>query len=152
MASPIRQVQVTDGAGNAAGTGTVTSPTVTAQAPYPVGSTPLSASSGNKANVSAAATLTGTATTTVYIAGFQCTASGATTGLPVSVTVVGLLGGTATFTFVFPAGVLVPAYPLDIEFTPPLPASAVNVPIVVTLPASGSGGTNATCNAQGYYL
>lgn len=152
MPSGIRDVRIVDTNGNAAGTGTTTSPTVTAQAPYPSGSTILTSASGNKANANAVATLTPSATTTAYISGFQCTASGATTGLPVNVTVVGLLGGTATYTFTFPAGVLVSAYPLDVSFVPPLPASAINTAIVVTLPASGTGGTNAACAAQGYQL
>jgi hypothetical protein len=42
--------------------------------------TPLIAGSGNVANASAAATLTGISTTTVYIAGFEVTGSGATAG------------------------------------------------------------------------
>lgn len=118
----------------------------------PAGAVPLTNSSGNKANASAAATLTGTATTTVYITGFQITASGATTGLPVIVTVVGVLGGTMSYIFTFPAGVLVTATPLIIPFPDPIPASAVNTAIVVTCPASGAGGTNAAVSAQGYYL
>lgn len=118
----------------------------------PVGAVALTASSGNKANASAAATLTGTSTTTVYITGFEMTASGATAALVVSPTVVGLLGGTATYTFVYPAGATAQATPLIVEFPVPIPASAVNTAIVVTLPASGAGGTNATVVAHGFYV
>lgn len=117
----------------------------------PAGAVALGSSSGNKANASAAATLTPSSTTTAYITGFQVTASGATSGLPVTVTVAGLLGGTQSFTFVFPAGVLVGAQPLLVTFPNPLPASAINTAIVVTCPASGAGGTNAAVSAQGYY-
>lgn len=113
--------------------------------------TPLIAGSGNVANGSVAATLTGTATTTVYISGFEMTASGATAGLPVTCTVAGLLGGTRSYTFVYPAGVLVAALPLVVAYNPPLPASAVNTAIVATCPASGAGGTNATMVAHGFY-
>jgi len=60
---------------------------------------PLIAGSGNVAAASAVATLTGTASTTVYIAGFEVTGSGATAGLPVTVTVAGLLGGTRHYTY-----------------------------------------------------
>ncbi len=119
---------------------------------YPYGSTPLSAGSANVANASGVATLTGTATTTVYITGFQVTGTGATSGLPVTVTVAGLLGGTRSFTYAFAAGALVANTPLIVRFSPPLPASAVNTAIVVTCPASGTGGTNNTVNAQGFYL
>lgn len=116
------------------------------------GVTPLIAGSGNKANASAAATLTGTSTTTVYISGFEVTGSGATAALPVTVTVAGLLGGTQSYTYGFAAGVLVGNLPLVVDFDPPLPAAAINTAIVVTCPASGSGGTNNTVVAHGFYL
>lgn len=120
-------------------------------APYQTSQTPLVNASGNKANAAAAATLTGTASTTVYLAGFECTATGATTGLGVTVTVTGVLGGTLSYTFAFPAGVLVEANDLIVAFNPPLPASAVNTPIVVSMPAGGTGNTNATTVAHGFF-
>lgn len=113
--------------------------------------TPLIAGSGNIANNTAAATLTGTSTTKVYISGFEVTGSGATAGLPVTVTVAGLLGGTRSYTYTFAVGVLVGNAPLIVTYDPPLPASAVNTAIVVTCPASGSGGTNNTVVAHGFY-
>lgn len=118
----------------------------------PYGATALIAGSGNVANASAAATLTGTATTTVYISGFEITGAGATAGLPVTVTVAGLLGGTRSYTYTYAAGVLVANQPLVVTYFPPLPASAVNTAIVVTCPASGAGGTNNTVVAHGFYL
>jgi hypothetical protein len=120
-------------------------------APYQINQIPLAAGSGNVANASAAATLTGTATTTVYISGFEVTGAGATVGLPVTVTVAGLLGGTRSYTYTFTAGALLPNTPLVVSFVPPLPASAANTPVVVTCPASGTGGTNNTVVAHGYY-
>jgi hypothetical protein len=119
---------------------------------YPTGSTPLSAGSANVANASGVATLTGTATTTVYITGFQVTGAGATAGAAVTVTVAGLLGGTRSFTYTFATGAAVTNQPLLVQFLVPLPASAVNTAIVVTCPASGAGGTNNTVNAQGFYV
>lgn len=118
---------------------------------YPAQARPLIAASGNKANASAAATLTPTALTTAFITGFEVTGSGATAGLPVTVTVAGLLGGTASYTYTFAVGVLVPNQPLVVQFAPALPASAVNTAIVVTCPASGAGGTNNAVVAHGYY-
>lgn len=134
------------------GDGTVAEVVSAAQTPYPVGGAPLIADSGNKANASAAATLTPGATQTAYIAGFEITGSGATAGLPVTVTVAGLLGGTRSYTYSFAAGALVGNLPLVVDFMPPLPASAINTPIVVTCPASGAGGTNNTVVAHGYAL
>jgi hypothetical protein len=119
--------------------------------PYIEGSTALIAGSGNVANASAAATLTGTATTTVYISGFEVTGAGATAASVATVTVAGLLGGTRHYTYTFPAGATVACTPLLVRFDPPLPASAVNTAIVVTCPASGAGGTNNTVVAHGFY-
>ena len=109
---------------------------------YP-NTTPLIAGSGNVANASAVATLTPSTTTTAYISGFEVTGSGATAGLPVTVTVAGLLGGTRSYTYTFVAGVLVGNTPLIIAYDPPLPASAINTAIVVTCPASGAGGSSS---------
>lgn len=116
------------------------------------GSTPLSASSGAVAAAEAAATLTGAAAKTTYITGFQVTGSGATAALPVSVTVTGLLGGTATYAYTAVAGATLANQPLIVSFNPPLPASAVNTNIVVTCPTLGAGNTKNTVNAQGYLL
>lgn len=129
----------------------VASPLVVADRRYPSGSVPLIAGSGNVANASAAATLTPTATTTAYIAGFQVTGAGATTGLPVVVTVAGLLGGTRSYIYTAAGGALLPNDPLMVAFDPPLPASAVNTAIVVTCPALGAGNTNNAVVAHGYY-
>lgn len=126
--------------------------------PYPWSSTagttatPITATSGNVANASAVATLAGVSAKTTYITGFIITAAGATTGLAVNVTLAGVITGTMTFTFVAPAGVLVAAVPLVVTFDTPIPASAVNTAIVLTLPALGAGNTNASANAFGYQL
>lgn len=117
---------------------------------YP-NTTPLIAGSGNVANASAVATLTGSSSTKVYLSGFEVTGSGATAALPVTVTVAGLLGGTRSYTYNFASGALVGNTPLIVAFDPPLPASAVNVDIVVTCPASGAGGTNNTVVAHGFH-
>jgi len=121
-------------------------------AAYPSGATPLSAGSGNVANASAVATLTPASGKTAYITGFQISGAGATVALPVSVTVVGLLGGTRTFTYTAIAGALLANTPLLVNFPYPIPASAVDTNIVVTCPALGAGNTNNTVNAQGFYL
>jgi hypothetical protein len=114
-------------------------------APIPVTS---SASNGNTSN---AATLAALATRTTYLTGFECTASGSTVGLDVNVTVTGTISGTLNYTFNFPAGALVGATPLVVEFSTPIPSSAVNTAIVVTLPAGGAGNTNASVTAHGFY-
>lgn len=117
---------------------------------YPSGSTVLQASSGNVANAAAVATLSSATGKTAYISGYIVTAGGATAAALVTGTITGLLGGTRSFTFAAPAGVALGATPLTVVFNPPLPASAAATDIVVTLPALGSGNTNATVSAQGY--
>lgn len=125
---------------------------VSMQNDYPSGYTALSASSGNVANSSAAATLAGTVGKTTYISGFSVTGGGATAASLISVTVAGLLGGTKTYTFAVPAGATTGCTPLVVEFSKPIPASATNTAIVVTAPAFGAGNTNATVNAHGYNM
>lgn len=128
---------------------------MTATQQYPVAPAVNAASfvtnaSGNKANASAAATLAKEAGKMLWITGFVLTGSGATTGVCVNATLTGVASGTMTFSFVFPAGVLVQATPLVVNFSPPLPAADDDTSIVLTLPASGAGGTNASATAFGY--
>lgn len=115
------------------------------------GAVVLTATSANLVNAQGTATLAGAANKFTYITGFQCTASGATAGLAVTVTVTGITT-PLNFTFTYPAGIAVPANPLIVNFPQPIPSSAQNTAIVVTLPASGAGGTNATVSAYGYQL
>jgi hypothetical protein len=114
------------------------------------GATAKNACSGNVANATATATLASVTGKTNYITGLQVTATGATGALVVNVTVTGVVGGPLTYTFSFPAGATVSATPLTVVFNPPLPASGTGVAIVVSLPASGTGGTNASVCVQGY--
>lgn len=118
----------------------------------PNGATNVTGASGNVANASAAATLPGVAAKTTYITGFQITAGGATVGGLVTVTVTGVITGTLSYTFEAPTGATIGATPLIVTFPTPIPASAVNTAIVVTLPALGAGNTNATVVAQGYSI
>lgn len=118
----------------------------------PPGATAVNGASGNVAAASAAASLPAVASKTNYVTGFQITAAGATAASVVSVTLTGLISGTATYTFVAPAGVTAQATPLIVSFPAPIPASAVNTAITVTCPSLGSGNTNATANIQGYVI
>ena len=117
-----------------------------------LGGVPSSFSSGNVANAAATATIAAVALKTAFITGFEITGAGATAGSVVVATVTGLLGGTASYIVSVPAGVAVGVTPLQVVFSPPLPASAVNTAIVVSLPALGAGNTNAAAVAHGYYV
>jgi hypothetical protein len=96
------------------------------------------------------ATLAAVASVTTYITGFEVTGLGATTALGITVAVTGTLGGTLSYILAVPAGVLVGATPLIVEFSRPIPASAVNTAIVVTVPSFGAGNTLAAVVAHGF--
>lgn len=119
---------------------------------YPLGAKPLVASSGAVGAATAAATLTPDADKQAFLSGFEVTGAGATTALPVSVTVTGIAGGTLTYSYTAVAGVLLANTPLQVSFVPAIPASAINTAIVVSCPTLGAGNTKNTCNAHGYQL
>jgi hypothetical protein len=117
------------------------------------------AAGGTQADVDASAanaaaannvTLPGVAGQTTFITGFEITGAGATAGSVIVVTVTGILGGTKTYQLVIPTGAGVGIVPLQVEFSRPIPASAVNTAIVVNVPSFGAGNTNAAATAHGF--
>lgn len=117
---------------------------------YVAGSTPITASSGNVAASAATATLAGAAGLTTYITGFEFTSSGATAASVVTITITGTISGTLHYTYAVAAGATLSNQPLVVQFSPAIPASAVNTSIVVSAPSLGAGNTNATMVAHGY--
>lgn len=117
---------------------------------YPTASTPITASSGNVAAAVATATLAGAASLTTYITGFEFTSSGSTAAAVVTITITGTVTGTLHYTYTSVAGATLSNQPLLVQFSPPIPASAVNTSIVVSCPSLGTGNTNATMVAHGY--
>lgn len=112
----------------------------------------ITGASGNIAAAIATATLAAVAGKTTYITGFAVTGAGATAGLPVIVTVTGTITGTLSFIAVAAVGVLVANTPLIVNFPTPIPASAVNTAIAVTVPSLGPGNTHSTVVAYGYHI
>ena len=119
---------------------------------YPVGATAITASSANVANSSAVATLAGVSAKTTFICGLNISSAGSTAPAVVTPTVTGTITGTLNFTYTTATGATIGNPPYLVNFSPCVPASAVNTAIVVTLPALGAGNTNATVNASGYQL
>lgn len=117
---------------------------------YPNGAIPINGKSAVVANAAAVATLDSDAGRTTYITGFEVTGGGATSGLLVDVTVAGLIGGTITYVYAAAVGALVANTPLLVNFSPPLPASAPDTDIVVTVPALGAGNTKCAVVAHGF--
>jgi hypothetical protein len=106
-----------------------------------------SATTANTANV---ATLAAAAAKFTWIAGFSCTAGGATAGSLVTITVAGTITGSLTYTWGIPTGATLAATPFTLEFAKPIQSSAVNTAITVTAGAAGAGNTVQQCNAHGY--
>lgn len=117
---------------------------------FPAGATPITSSSGNVAAAAATATLAGAASLTTYITGFEFTSAGSTAAAVVTITITGTISGTLHYTYSSVAGATLANQPLVIQFSPPIPASAVNTSIVVSCPSLGTGNTNATMVAHGY--
>jgi hypothetical protein len=100
-----------------------------------------------------AATLNGVSGQYTYLEGFDITGSGATAATVVEVSTTGL---TNNLKFEVPvaAGVNapfianVPVY--SVRFPTPIPSSATNTNITVTLPSFGSGNTNASITVYGF--
>lgn len=108
------------------------------------------ASAQSTGNASAAASLSAKPGLTNYLTGFEITSGGATAAALALVTIVGLLGGTLTYVLGVVAGVAAANAPLLVTFNPPLPASAVNTAITLTVPALGSGNTQAAIVMHGF--
>lgn len=120
-------------------------------APYPESATPVAASSGNMPNAVAVATLPAAANKLTYISGFQCTSTGSDVVLGVTITVVGVVGGQLDYAF-NTGDNKVAGDQMIVPYSMPMPANAVNTPIVVSMPANGLGNTHASCTAQGFQL
>lgn len=113
---------------------------------------PAHNSSGNVANASAVATLAGVTSLLTHVTGFEITGGGATAASLVVAVLSGTTGGSLSFVVPVPAGVTAGLAPITIKFPEPIPASAVNTSIVLTLPALGAGNTAAAVTLHGYRI
>ncbi len=116
---------------------------------YPTGATPLTACAIGTTGA-LAATLAKEALKTVYCTGFEVTGLGATGAALLTVTLVGVLGGTLTYYVAVPAGATLQMTPLVVEFPVPIPASDVNTDIVLNVSAPGTGCPAMSAVAHGY--
>jgi hypothetical protein len=116
--------------------------------PYPIGSTPYTASATGT-TAATAATLAGAASVTTYICGFSIRAN-ATAAATGNAVVSGTISGSLNFTQ-WTAPLASGLGVTEMIFSPCVPASAANTSIVVTSAAPGSGGT-VSVSAWGYKL
>src|SRR5271170_5466211 len=109
---------------------------------YPKGAVAIGGN-GTGSTGAVVGTLTPAATDTAYICGFNVSALGTLTVGPI--TVAGLLGGSQVYQLVATAG----GVTLEIQFSPCIPASAINTPITTTTTADASA-TAVDVNSWGY--
>ena len=119
------------------------------QSMQPAGATSKSASSGNVANATAAASLGAVASRTNSCSSISLDIGGATAGSIVLATLTGVIGGPLTFPIAVPTGATL-VQQFSRTFSPPLQATAANVAIALSCPAAGLGSTNAAANITGY--
>lgn len=129
----------------------------TAYSPQPwdvskVAGAPSRFPSANSANSIAATSIPAVAGMTAVVTGIEVWGGGATVALLVDVTLAGLASGAQAFPFATPAGALLAAAPMILNFDTPLLASAPNTAITLTLPALGVGNTRAAVVLKGYYV
>ena len=110
---------------------------------YPVGSTPI-LGVGTGTTGAVVGTLTGAATQTTYICGFDVSAIGGTATLG-PIVIAGLLGGSFTYQLASTTTCVT----LNRTFTPCIPSSAVNTNITVTTTADASASA-VDVNSWGY--
>jgi hypothetical protein len=121
--------------------------------PIPTGATPVTAASGNVAASAATISLPAVSGRTNYVSGFSVTGLGATGAATLQITLGSLIGSvTQTYIYEVPAGATTAAPTLIVTFAPPLPASAANTAITLTVPSFGSGNTNASANIWGFLI
>ena len=120
--------------------------------PLPAGATEITGSSGVVSAAAAVATLTSASARLAYLTSVSVAGLGATAAVMATITITGLLGGTINFGYPVPAGVGVAGQPMSMSFVPPLPASAVNTNIVVTVGSFGTGNVGASCMATGFMI
>lgn len=138
-------------------TGSLTWCPAGSQYPYPTSSVQAPANSTNvlagaspsTGNTQDTVTLTPSSTTTAWICGFTATIGGNTAGQRNVITVSGVLGGTQSYVVAVQIGSNLTTTQQQV-FSPCIPATAVNTPIVVTSPSAGAGNGNQALVAWGY--
>jgi hypothetical protein len=94
-------------------------------------------------------TLNSAAGVTLYLSGILVTGLGATAAAQITVAITGL-ASALTLYYPVPAGATVSGPVLFVPFSSPLPASAANTNIVVTVASFGAGNTAAGASAWGF--
>ena len=102
-----------------------------------------------QADATATAALPAVALKRNYLAGFAISGSGATVAAVVRATITGI-GVTWGIDVPVPAGILLGITPIIVALPNPIPASAVNTAITLTVPAFGAGNADVSVAIWGY--
>ena len=127
---------------------------VTVGTRYPAGATALSASAVT-ANVEANPTFPAVAGKTNYISGLSITGGGATAAALITANLQGIINNgiaNASWILAVPAGVTLGIEPIVVTFDPPLPATAANLLVGLTVPAFGAGNTKVAAAIWGFVV
>ena len=95
-------------------------------------------------------TIAAVAGRTGFCTGFSVDGLGATAASVIEVTLAGLVGGTKRYKLSIPAGATTAISRLVVEFSRPIPATAVNTAIVLTVPSFGAGNTSVVAEVHGF--
>lgn len=123
---------------------------------YPSNSVPLIAASANTPAGIITLTFAARVGWRNYLQHITCTGGGATAGSNIVAAITGLdVDGVATqpsFILSPPTGATVGMPRFDVAYDPPLPATAANTAIVLTVPSFGAGNTHAMCSMTGFQI
>jgi hypothetical protein len=121
---------------------------------FPPGATGLTQTYVSQSSAVAAGgnsnTLPATAGKITYCTGFTVTGGGATGASNIAVTLTQTASNNLNYVIVVPAGATTSITPLVVTFNPPVPASAPNTGIILTVPSFGAGNTNAAAEIHGF--
>jgi hypothetical protein len=105
---------------------------------------------GNAANATVAFSFTAVAGKTNYVTSLLLCCGGATAGSIIDITLVGVSGSTVHIPYPVPTGATVANLPVQLNFNPPLAATAPNTAINFSMPAAGAGNTNQSATMVGF--
>ena len=140
-----------DSTGAACAPASAANPLAVAPGPLPAGATVVGGSQTLAATAMGVTLAAGGVTKRTYICGFAVTGAGATAASTITVTVTNPGIGNLNYKLVVPAGAGVSITPLIQNFSPCLPAGALNLGIAVSVPSFGTGNTDAALTAWGYW-
>jgi hypothetical protein len=87
---------------------------------------------------------------TTYVTGFQVVGTGANSATTVNATLASLIGSvTFTYSIAVPTPNTAAITMLQVQFLYPIPASAANTAITLSVPSFGTGNTSVTANIYG---